>query len=234
MHITTTVVLAGGLATRLYPLTERIPKILIEVGGKPFAFHQIEQLRQNGITRVVYCVGHLGEQVRDLLGDGSQLGLRCEYSFDGPALLGTGGALRRAIPKLEGDFFVLYGDSYLPCSFAEAEAAFLQSGQPGLMTVFRNEDRWDKSNVLFDKGQIRRYDKQNRDAAMRHIDYGLGILNRRVLLRYPEGKNFDLATVYQDLLKSGELAGFEVRQRFYEIGSPAGLTELGNLLSCQP
>ena len=219
-------ILAGGLATRLRPITERIPKILIDVAGRPFAEHQLDLLQRQGITQVVYCVGYLGEQVRDALGDGGPRGMSLEYVFDGPKLLGTGGALRRALDKLGDTFFVLYGDSYLTCNFHAIADAHRRSGKSGLMTVFRNEGAFDRSNVIFDAGQILRYDKRASTPEMRYIDYGLGILSRRSLANYPAETVLDLATVYQDLLARQDLAGYEVPERFYEIGSLEGLEEL--------
>ena len=224
-------ILAGGLATRLRPITTRIPKILVEVAGQSFAEHQLDLLQRQGIMRVIYCVGYLGEQVRAALGDGARRRMRLEYVFDGPQLLGTGGALRRALDRLGDAFFVLYGDSYLTCDFAAIEQAHRRSGKSGLMTVFRNEGAWDRSNVVFEAGRILRYDKRVSVPAMRHIDYGLGILSRRSLEDYPAGQALDLATVYQDLLARQDLAGYEVAERFYEIGSPDGLKELRVLLA---
>jgi NDP-sugar pyrophosphorylase family protein len=224
-------VLAGGLATRLWPLTQSIPKSLVEVAGKPFAVHQIELLKRAGVGQIVYCIGYLGAMVRDELGDGSQFGVRIAYSEDGPRPLGTGGAVRRALPLLGPAFFVLYGDSYLKCEYGAVEEAFRASGKKGLMTVLRNEDRWDRSNVVFEGGRILRYDKKERDARMKHIDYGLGVLSPGAFDQYPWDKALDLATVYQDLLGAGDLAGFEVSERFYEVGSAAGLEETRALLS---
>ena len=224
------VILAGGLATRLRPLTERIPKALIEVAGHPFLWHQLQLLKRNGIRRVVLLVGHLGESIRQRFQDGAELGISIDYSFDGPALLGTAGAIRQALPLLPERFFVLYGDSYLPCNYAAVEAAFRQSGSPGLMTVYRNEGLYDTSNVEYDGGRILRYDKRNRTPAMHHIDYGLGAFHRSVFEAIPPGQARDLATVYQDLLQAGSLAAFEVHQRFYEIGSPEGLRDTAEFL----
>jgi len=224
-------ILAGGLATRLRPLTDSIPKILVEVAGKPFAEHQIELLFSRGVHRIVYCLGYRGQQVREVLGDGCRWGMRFDYVFDGPRLLGTGGALKQAQQLLGEAFFVLYGDSYLPCDYAPIEAAFRSSGRSGLMTVFRNEGRWNRSNVVFENGRIICYNKQEQSPAMRHIDYGLGILRTAVLDAYPSGVPFDLAQVYQDLLARDDLAGYEVTERFYEIGSPEGLKELSAVLS---
>ncbi len=219
------VILAGGLATRLHPLTEKIAKSLVEVDGKPFIVHQVELLRRNGVTQLVLCLGYLGEQVQAELGDGSRWGMQVDYIFDGPVLLGTGGALRRALPRLGEAFFVLYGDSYLDCDYAAVASAFRASGKLGLMTVFRNTNLWDRSNVIFENGRIQRYDKKNLVPQMKHIDFGLGVLQASALERYPADRVLDLATVYQDLLAQDQLAGYEVSQRFYEIGSPAGLQE---------
>lgn len=217
--------LAGGLATRLRPLTETIPKALVDVAGRPFAEHQMEWLAGQGVSRVAFLVGYRGEMVREALGDGARWGLAIEYIFDGPTLLGTGGALRRARPTLGDAFFVMYGDSYLDCDLAAIEATYRASGQPALMTVLRNENRWDASNVRFEGGRIVRYDKRNRTPDMQHIDYGLGIVSAAALDLYPADEPFDLARVYQDLSIEGRLAAHEVTSRFYEIGSPEGLEE---------
>src|ERR1700687_4483105 len=162
-------ILAGGLATRLRPLTEQVPKILLDVAGRPFAEHQVELLRHHGISKVVFCLGYLGEQVVHALGDGERWQMTFRYLFDGSRLLGTGGALRRALPDLGGAFFVMYGDSYLDCDFKAIEASFRASGKSGLMTVLQNDDRWDRSNVELDRGRIIRYDKGLEETKMHHI-----------------------------------------------------------------
>lgn len=218
-------ILAGGLSTRMRPITERVPKSLLQVAGKPFAIHQIDLLRRNGITDIVFCVGHLGNLIVDAIGDGARFGVHVTYSFDGPQLLGTGGALVGALRHLGERFFTLYGDAYLDCDYAAVAAYFNESGAPGLMTVFRNADQWDRSNVEFVGGRIVAYDKQHRTAKMQYIDYGLGMLKSTALQPYPPGRSLDLATVYQDLVARRQLAGFEVRNRFYEVGSPSGLEE---------
>jgi NDP-sugar pyrophosphorylase family protein len=219
------VILAGGMATRLGPLTERIPKSLVDVAGHPFLWHQLNLLKSHDIRKVVLAVGHLGEKIREQFGDGSDMDMQLAYSSDGPRLLGTGGAIREALPLLPQQFFVLYGDSYLTCDYRAVETAFRESRARGLMTVYRNEGRFDTSNVEFEGGRILRHDKQNRTAAMRHIDYGLGAFDRSVFETIPAGRKCDLVEVYQDLLGKGNLAAFEVRERFYEIGSPQGLQE---------
>ena len=218
-------ILAGGLATRLHPITETIPKALVEVAGKPFILWQLEYLRRQGVSRVVLCTGFLGEQIEAIVGDGSALELAVSYSQDWPNLMGTGGALKQALPLLDTQFLVLYGDSYLPIDFASVERVFLASGKPALMTVQRNADRWDKSNVLFRDGVIVEYNKQSPTPEMKHIDYGLGALSASVLADKKTAGPLDLADIYHRLSLSGQLAGYEVFERFYEIGSHKGLAE---------
>jgi NDP-sugar pyrophosphorylase family protein len=224
------VILAGGLATRLRPLTETIPKSLIEVAGRPFLWHQLQLLKRHGIRHVVMAVGYRGEQIQDMYGDGSKLGIRLEYSFDGPVLLGTAGAICKALNLLPERFFVLNGDSYLNCDYHAVEASFRHSNLPGLMTVYRNDGLYDRSNVEYDGSKILRYDKRRRTAAMRHIDYGLGAFHRSVFAALPAGEKCDLAIVYQRLLYEKNLAAFEVHERFYEIGSFEGLRDTELLL----
>lgn len=218
-------ILAGGLATRMRPVTEQIPKALIDVAGKPFIVRQLELLQTAGIERVVLCIGHLGAMIREVVADGSSWGLKVDYSEDGEQLLGTGGALRRAVPLLGDAFFVLYGDSYLRCNYRDIEERYRSSGKAGLMTVLDNRDRWDKSNIVFRNGVIEAYDKHHATAQMHYIDYGLGVLSRESLAAHAEEEAFDLASVYQELVARGELAAYEVGERFYEIGSPSGLKE---------
>lgn len=226
-------ILAGGLATRLQPITEKIPKSLVEVHGKPFVVYQLSLLRANGIRRAVLCVGHLGELIQKAIGDGSSLGMEVDYSFDGPALLGTAGAIRNALPKLGAQFFVIYGDSYLPCDYGAIVREFESSGALGLMTVYRNEGKFDTSNVEFENGRILAYSKKNQTPRMHHIDYGLGVFRAEAFTEIAPGTSFDLADLYGNLLQRGKLAGFEVHTRFYEIGSAAGLKETDEFLAAQ-
>jgi NDP-sugar pyrophosphorylase family protein len=217
--------LAGGLATRLRPITETIPKAMVEIAGRPFIDHQLDLLRRNGIRRVVLCLGYLGEQIAEHLGDGSARGMELRYSHDGDRLLGTGGALRRALPLLDSAFWVLYGDSYMDIAYAVVFAHFVQSGARGLMTVFRNDNRWDKSNVVFRDGQLLCYSKRSPAPGMKHIDYGVTLLRHEVLASLPADEPSDLADVLSAMAARGELVGHEVTQRFYEIGSHRGLEE---------
>jgi NDP-sugar pyrophosphorylase family protein len=223
-------ILAGGLATRLRPLTDQIPKAMVEISGEPFAAHQLRLLQRHGIERVVFCLGYRGKQLVDTVGDGERFGVRVEYSFDGPILLGTGGALKMAASLLGQDFFVLYGDSYLDCDYGEVERAYRRSGKPALMTVFRNDGQWDASNVEFAQGRIIAYSKLQPTERMHHIDYGLGVLAASVFDTVPSDRPTELATLYERLAASQDLAAFEVSQRFYEVGSFAGLEEFRRYL----
>jgi N-acetyl-alpha-D-muramate 1-phosphate uridylyltransferase len=226
-------ILAGGLATRLRPLTDRVPKALLGIAGRPFIFHQLELLKRQGVDRVVLCVGHLGDQVEAAVGDGRTLGLAIRYSFDGPELLGTGGALKQALPLLGDRFFVLNGDSYLPCSFAQVQSAYEASRRPALMTVLRNNNRWDRSNVVFRNGELVEYDKNSRRPDMSHIDFGLSVFSSGVFSTHGKSKVIDLADICRELLSAGQLAAVEVSERFYEIGSPRGIRDTEDFLSRQ-
>jgi len=226
-------ILAGGLATRLRPITEKIPKSLVPVAGRPFLAHQLALLHARGLRRAVLCIGFLGEMIQQEFGD-EACGLRLDYSFDGEKLLGTGGAIKRALPKLGDEFFILYGDSYLPIEYAPVAEAFHQSGKSGLMTVYQNEGKYDASNVVYRDGQIVVYDKKAKLPEMRHIDYGLSLFKASVFAAYAADRAFDLAEVMGKLVREKQLAGYEVPERFYEMGSPAGLKELEELLSAPP
>lgn len=227
-------ILAGGLATRLRPITEKIPKLLVEVAGEPFFSHQIRLLKQAGLTRLVLCVGYLGEKIVELYDDGSKWGVKIDYAFDGPKLLGTGGALIAALPKLGDAFYVLYGDSYLPVDYRAVGDFFLRSGQLGLMTVYENHGRYDTSNVWFEGGEIKKYDKKDKVPQMHHIDYGLGVFRARAFDGRPRDAVVDLAEVQKSLVAQKQLAGYEIKERFYEIGSHEGLAELDALLRRSP
>jgi NDP-sugar pyrophosphorylase family protein len=224
-------ILAGGMATRLQPVSDRLPKSLVLVAGEPFIAHQLRLLRREGLERVVLCVGHLGEMIREFVDDGARFGLQVSYSFDGDQLLGTGGALRQALPQLGETFFVLYGDTYLDIPFAPVLTAFHSSSTPALMTVFRNESRWDTSNVVLEGTLIVRYDKRRPTPDMHYIDYGLAVFARKALADRTVGIPFDLAELYSALAAAGRLAGYEVRRRFYEVGTPEGLAQTEAYLS---
>jgi NDP-sugar pyrophosphorylase family protein len=223
-------VLAGGLAVRMRPLTERLPKALLKVAGEPFVAHQLRLFAREGITEVKLLVGHCWEEISLFVGNGSRFGVKVEYIVDGPTLLGTGGAVRHALDRLGPEFLVTYCDSWLDAPYAPVVAAFYASGCPALMCVFRNENRWDASNVQFENGAIRRYSKKLRLPEMHHIDWGLGMLSATAVASRPWEEPWDLADLYEELSTSGRLAGYEMTRRFYEIGSFTGLAETNRLL----
>lgn len=223
-------ILAGGLATRLRPLTMDVPKSLVPVNGEPFIAHQLKLLHDRGLDRIVLCLGHLGEMIEDFVGSGNRFGLQVEYSWDGPTPQGTAGAVRKALPLLGESFLVMYGDSYLLCDYLAVERSFLASGKQALMTVFRNDGQWDTSNVEFRGGEIITYDKRHLTPRMRHIDYGLGAFRSHLFEELPEAGG-DLAVVFQNALARNELAALEIEQRFYEIGSFDGLRSLSDAIA---
>jgi NDP-sugar pyrophosphorylase family protein len=222
-------ILAGGLGERLGERTASTPKPLLEVAGRPFLLHQLGLLASHGAGRVVLCVGHRGELIEQRIG-ASQFGIEIDYSYDSPDLDGTLGAIRRALPLLGERFLVLYGDTYLRLDYGAAVASWITSGQPALMTVLRNDGRWDTSNVLYRNGRVLAYDKRHPTQEMRWIDYGLGGLERGALSAVQETER-DLSELYHRLARDGRLHGFEATERFYEIGTPAALAETDAFLS---
>jgi MurNAc alpha-1-phosphate uridylyltransferase len=219
------VILAGGLATRLQPVTLKIPKALIEVAGRPFIHHQLALLREKGVNQVVLCVGHLGKMIEDYVGDGSRFGLGVRYSYDGGKLLGTGGAVKKASDILPDVFMILYGDSYLDIDFRPVVRRFFAENLPVLMTVYHNRNAFAESNILMKEGRILIYDKRTHDQARDYIDYGLIVMRKDVFGPYPVNEPFDLSLLLSRLVGSGQVAAFEVGRRFYEIGSVQGIKE---------
>ena len=225
------VILAGGLATRLWPATKLTPKSLIPINGRPFAEYQLASLATQGITDVVLCVGYLGDQIRAAIGTGTRFGVNVRYADEGQDLKGTGGGLRVALDAglLSETFYVMYGDSFLPIPFAPVLESYSASECGVLMTVMRNENLWDTSNVIFSPPNVEVYNKKPDEATrvrMRYIDYGLLVLARNLVAELIAfGEYTDLADVLKALSLSGMVAGFEVKERFYEIGSVAGISE---------
>jgi N-acetyl-alpha-D-muramate 1-phosphate uridylyltransferase len=215
-------VLVGGRATRLGDRARHTPKALVSVAGEPFVFHQLRLLAAQGAHRVVLCVGHLGEQIAEAVGDGTRFGLDVEYAFDGPEPVGTAAALRQAAPKLGDRFLVTYGDAYLRAAHGAVQDAFRRSGLPGLMTVVQNDGRWVKSNAVFQGGLVTAYDKRVPPSGARWVDYGLLAFEAKV---FDEHEAADLSDVCRALAERGALAGFLVHERFYEIGTPEALAE---------
>jgi len=225
-----TVIMAGGMGTRLGRLTARRPKPLVNIHGRPFLEYQIELLRENGIRRVVMCVGHFGEQIKDRFGTGRDLGVTIRYSEEGERLLGTGGALKKAESLLEERFFLLWGDSYLLLDYKKIGKAFLRAHCLGLMVVYRNANQRIRSNVLVRDGRVALYDKWKTHPDMLYIDNGLSAWSKEILRMIQPGKPFDIERLFQQLSQKGEVAAYETAQRFYEIGSVSGLRELKRLL----
>lgn len=221
------VILAGGLATRLGERTQAVPKALLPIAGRPFLAWQLEALRGSGCSEVVLCIGHLGEQIRDFLGGGAAFGVTVAYSQDGPRLLGTGGALRQALDLLAPTFLVTYGDSYLPFDYAAPLRDLdLHPAALGTMSVFLNDGAWDASNSAVAGELVIRYEKNGTDSSLRHIDYGALALRRSVIAERDAGAPFALEEVQARLASSGKLRAYEAQERFYEIGSEAGIADL--------
>ena len=229
-------ILAGGLATRLRPMTHTIPKALIDINGEPFINHQLRLLKKQGFSEVVLCVGYLGEEIEKIIGNGHAFGLNIQYSYDSQEkdkLFGTAGALKKALPilnSLHDAFFIMYGDSYLPCDYESIQNKFIKDDKLGLMTIFNNQGKWDSSNVEYDGENIIVYDKKNKNPQMQYIDYGIGVIQSKVLDSVPENTAYDLADVYKTLVSNKQLSAFEVKERFYEIGSWSGIEETKEFL----
>lgn len=222
-------VLAGGLGTRLGPLTAQTPKSLVPVHGRPFLDYQLRLFKASGFDEVVLLVGHLGGQVRAFAGDGSRYGLRLYYADEGEQLLGTAGAVRQAEPLLAAEFFLTYGDSYLPIDYHAVLAHFHRRDNLALMVVLQNDDRLAPSNVCVRDGYVTAYDKERRAPGLRWINFGVSLLHRDALAAIPPARPSSQEDWYQNLIARRELLAFETNKRFYEVGSPTGLAEFAAL-----
>ena len=223
-------ILAGGYASRLGSLTKELPKCLIEINGRPFVDWQLDLLINHGYSEFVFCVSHKSNLVQEYLGEGSDRGINIQYSLDGKTQLGTGGAILNALPKLGKVFGVIYGDSYLPINYRLVEQEFLKAKSNGLMTVYRNKNQFDVSNVEFLDGKLIDYQKGVINKNMNHIDYGITFFRQEAFRPWTDQSTFDLSIVCHQLAKEGQLDGFEVFERFYEIGSIQGIEELSQHL----
>ncbi len=219
------VILAGGLATRLRPVTEKVAKAMVDIHGKPFLDYQLRLLKKNGIDDVVLCVGYLADQIRGHFNDGKALGMRIHYSEDGPTLMGTAGALRIAEPLLANHFFVLDGDAYLPLDYRAIMEAYEKSGREALMVVFENHNRYDQSNAAIEDGRVTAYDRSGKISGLVHIHAGISVLSKKCLKKIPKDRPSAQDELWSDLISRGELAAFAAPHRFYEVGSMAGLEE---------
>jgi N-acetyl-alpha-D-muramate 1-phosphate uridylyltransferase len=225
-------ILCGGSGTRMLPDTAHTPKSLLNVAGKPFIDHQLALLHRKGIQEVVLCIGVQGDQIRQYVGDGGHWNLYVRYSEDGPVPLGTGGTLRKALPLLGDDFFVLYGDSYTDVDFNDLFETYLASGDRGLLTIYHNKNALYPSNITFNEGTIWRYDKERQIPTMEYIDYGLSILSR-LALSHTDNRPFDLAFVYQRLIHHADMAAYLADKPFFEVGSPEGRRRLESYLTAE-
>lgn len=224
------VILAGGLATRLRPLTETTPKSMILFNDKPFLQYQLEFLRKNSVDNIVLCVGYLHEQIEDHFQKGEKFGVSIKYSREGKDLLGTAGALKKAEDLLEDKFFLLYGDSYVRVCLNEIYSYFANSDELALMVIYKNEDRYDKSNVCLRGNKVCNYDKNAKTNEMIYIDYGISLLKKDILEFIPEGVFYSLDHLFNDILKKDSLLAFEAKKRFYEIGSFNGIEDFNNFI----
>jgi len=227
-------ILVGGLGTRLMPLTKTIPKPMVRVKGKPFLEYEIRLLKKSGIGDFVLCVGHLGEQVEAYFGDGSGLGVRVRYSHDGPKLMGPAGALKKAEPLLEECFFVTYGDAYLRADYKAMMRALVASGSLAMMAVYKNNNKFGKSDVVVEEGRVVRYDKRGKGKGMDWVNFGVSALRREALDFIPADRECGEEEFYGELIRRGQLLAFPLRHRFYEIGSPSSLREFERFIARHP
>ena len=226
------VILAGGLGKRLRPLTETIPKPMVPVRGKPFLEYELLLLKSHGISDFILCVGYLEDRIEGYFGAGEKLGIRIQYSHDGPDLLGPAGALKRSEKLLDQEvFFVTYGDAYLRMDYRRAMECFLDSEKLGMMTVYENKNRYGKSDLVVEDGYVIRYDKKNLVEGMNWINFGVSILRKQALRFIPENKVCDEEEFYGKLIDQRELLAYPVAERFYEIGNPGSLREFEQFIS---
>jgi NDP-sugar pyrophosphorylase family protein len=225
------VILAGGLGTRLKPVTEKVPKVMLSIKGKPFLEYQLDLLKRHGISDIVLCIGYLGEKISEHFGDGEKFGVKIKYSEETGGLLGTAGAIKKAHDLLDDVFFITYGDAYLILDYQDVMKYFKNFKKLGLMVVYKNFDRYDKSNVVVESDLVKFYSKKKRAPNMVYIDFGVSILRKKALDLIPEGNVVDLEELFQELIRREELLAYETKQRFYEIGTPEGLMEFEKLIS---
>jgi NDP-sugar pyrophosphorylase family protein len=223
------IILAGGKATRLGKIAKNTPKSLIKINNHPFLYHQLIYLEKQGIKEVIICAGHLGFKIKKFI-EKKKINLKIKYFNDGKKLLGTGGAIKKILPFLKNNFFVMYGDSYLPINFRNVQKLYINSKKLGLITIYKNKNKLDKSNIILKSGNIY-YDKFKPIKGMHYIDYGLNILNKRVFKYFNLKKKFDLAEVLNLISKKNLLTFMLVKKRFYEIGSLHGIKDTEDFLN---
>ncbi len=222
-------IFAGGLATRLGDLTRNRPKSLVQIQGKPFLEYQLEFLKRGRVEDVVLCIGNMGEQIERYLGDGRKYGVNIKYSRESK-LLGTAGALKNAQALLDDPFFTMYGDSFLSLDFNRVISYFRSWDKLALMTVYKNYDRYDRSNTEVEGNLVKKFSKKERTNDMVYIEYGVDVFRKEVLNMIPANEPYSLDDLFPRLIEQQELLAFEVNERFYEIGSPRGLKEFAQLV----
>jgi len=216
------VIISGGFGTRLYPITKKVPKILVEISGKPFIDYLIPLCKKNGIEEIVFCVGHLWEQVRDYVGDGKKFGIKAYYSVEDKKL-DTGGAIKKALPYLDKEFLVTYGDSFLDIDWQDVANAFKKSPAKGIMSVYENNWRLVPSTIIIDKeGYIKEFNKENPRPEMTHMEYGINIFSKDIIDKIPK-EVFPLGDYFNYLAKDSNLLSYPTTRMFYDIGTPEGI-----------
>jgi NDP-sugar pyrophosphorylase family protein len=226
-------ILAGGLGKRLGSLTLDTPKSMIKINNKPFIEWQLNLLSKKGVREVVFCTSHYSQIIKDYVEDGKRFNIEVKYSDDGPDQLGTGGAIKNAIDILGDSFMVMYGDSYLDIDYSEVEKVFGEINFPAMMTIYKNKGKYDLSNVLFENSIIKKYSKKNVNSNLQYIDFGLSLFKSEVFKEIKKGTYLDLADLCEELAENGKLAGFEVKNRFYEVGSKEGIEDFSRYLGEQ-
>ncbi|MFC1985400.1 sugar phosphate nucleotidyltransferase [Chloroflexota bacterium] len=216
------VILAGGLGTRLRPLTDRVPKVMVSVGGRPFLLHLIELLKRQGVDDIILCIGYLGHYIKEFFSSGKGFGIRIRYSEEKRSLLGTAGALKQAESLLDNHFLVINGDTYLPIDYRPAEAFFLKQNIKAVMIVYDNKDDTGvKNNVELDNSMVTRYDKESADSSLRYVETGALIIKREALALIQGEHPISLETgLYPSLIRQKELIAYVTQQRFYDMGRP--------------
>lgn len=227
------VIFCGGLATRLKNLAKNKPKSMMDINGKPFLEYQIDNIKKYDIKDIVLCVGHLSEQIIDYFGNGEKFNVNIKYSHDGEKPLGPIGALKKAEPLLKKDFFIMYGDSYLSVNFKDVYNFYKKYDKAACMVVYKNKDKYDKSNLIIKDNLVLGYGDKQRTKDMVYIDYGASLLSKKTLYNLKDDTFYSTGDFFSKLIKNHELLAYEVKTRFYHIGNPEALEELRKYIKTQ-
>lgn len=230
------VIMAGGMGTRLRPLTYEIPKPMVVVGGKPYLYYQLKYLQKFGYTDVLILIGYLGHYIQDYFKDGDDLGLNISYSIENEPL-GTGGALKGAQSLLQEVFMLIYGDSFLPIDLKNLENSFNYSSMAGMVVVYDNRENTDvTSNIAVDaQDTILKYKKNSNDHDLNYVDAGISIFNKNVCDLIPDKKKKSLEEeIFPSLVEQRKLFAYITNQRFYDIGNIQRLSVFENYITNHP